>query len=357
MPSPSPAHERISYFSDDQARALLAEHFGVVGTLTRLGGYVDQNYRIQVPEGPGWVFKIMPTDVPTSLLEMQTEALNHIAGAVLEIGTPVPVVTVTGEPLAWADGEDGSPHALRLLTYLPGEVLASAKPRSRRLLESLGAAVGCLHRALDGFEHPAAHQENGDWDLTRTVEIVSARIGSIVTPEHRAMVDRIKECFAADAGGQLADLPSGVIHGDVNDHNVLVSPPAMEGRQVSGILDFGDVIFGPLVADLAIAAAYGCLKTRDPLGACAAVVRGYLTQRSLSEAEATVLYPLIRGRLAVTVVHSSARSEADREDPYLSISEAPALEAIEAFDRVHARFARAVMLDAAGHPGTCPQVG
>jgi Ser/Thr protein kinase RdoA (MazF antagonist) len=349
MLSPSPAHERISYFSDDQARALLAEHFGVVGTLTRLPGYHDQNYRIQVPEGPGWVLKITPADAPSDVLEMHTEALNHIARAALEIGTPVPVVTVTGEPFAWADGEEGSQHALRLLAYLPGEVLASAKPRSCRLLASLGAAVGCLHRALDGFEHPAAQRVDDDWDITRTVEVVSARIDSVATAEHRTMVGRIKECFSVDACGHLADLPSGVIHGDMNDHNVLVSPPTKEGRRVSGILDF-HLVFGPLVADLAIAAAYGCLETHDLLGGCAAVVRGYLTQRSLSEAEANVLYPLIRGRLAITVVHSSAHSEADREDPYVSIHEAPALKAIEAFDRVHPRFARAVMRDAAGHP-------
>jgi Ser/Thr protein kinase RdoA (MazF antagonist) len=350
MLHPDPAHERISYFSEDQARALLAEHFGVVGTLTRLPGYVEQNYRVRVPEGPGWVLKITPPDAPTSLLEMQTEALDHIAGTLPGIGTPVPLTTITGECLAWADDDGGSPHALRLLTYLPGEVLASARPRSRRLLESLGRAVACLHRALDGFEHPAAHREHGDWDLTRTVEIVSARIGSVVTPEHRAMVDRIKECFVANARGHLADLPSGVIHGDLNDHNVLVSPPAREGRQVSGIVDFGDLVFGPLVADLAIAAAYGCLGAHDLLGACAAVVRGYLTERPLSEAEATVLYPLIRGRLAITVVHSSARSGADREDPYLSVHEAAALEAIEALDRVPPRLGRAAMREAAGYP-------
>jgi Ser/Thr protein kinase RdoA (MazF antagonist) len=346
----NPAHHRISYFSEDQTRALLAEHFGVVGTLTRLPGYVEQNYRVQVPEGPGWVLKITPTDAPTSLLEMQTEALNHIAGALHGIATPLPLTTITGEPLAWAEGEDGPPHALRLLTYLPGEILAAAKPRSRRLLESLGGAVGCLHGALDGFEHSAAHQEDGDWDLTRTVEVVSALIGSVVTPEHRAMVDRIKECFAANARGHLIDLPSGVIHGDLNDHNVLVSPPAREGRQVSGILDFGDLVFGPFVADLAVAAAYGCLGAHDLLGACAAVVRGYLTQRSLSEAEANVLYPLIRGRLAITVVHSCARSGADREDPYLTVHEAAALEAIEELDGIHPRIGRAAMREAAGYP-------
>jgi 4-aminobutyrate aminotransferase-like enzyme/Ser/Thr protein kinase RdoA (MazF antagonist) len=347
------ASKRITFFSDDDARALVAEHFGVTGTLERLPGYDDQNYRVHVSGGDGWVLKITPSDAPRARLEMQHEALARIAAAGLGFGTPVSAFSASGAPMVWADDSAGRPHALRLLSYLPGEILASANPRSPQLLESLGAAVAGLHSALDGFDHPAAHQDAGDWDLTRTSEIVAARIGAVSDPERRAMLERIKDQFESDAREHLGDLPSGVIHGDVNDCNVVVSPPALGGTQVSGVLDFGDLLHGPLVADLAIAAAYGCLGTGDLLAACASVVRGYRSERPLSEDEANVLYPLIRGRLATTVVHSAACSDADREDPYLSVSEAPAWEAIAALDRVHPHLARAILREAAGYP-PCP---
>jgi len=357
MPSSDHSKPCISYFSDDEARALLAEHFGVDGTLSRLAGYVDQNYRVQVPNGTGWVFKIMPSDERLDRLEMQNQALERIAEAELGIQTPVSALSVTGTAIAWAyagkGDAKGNPHPLRLLSYLPGDVFVAANPRSTRLLESLGAAVGCLHHALEGFEHPAAHQDSGDWDVTRAAEVVSAGIGSITDPARRSMVERIKVCFEVDASPSLAALPCGVIHGDANDYNVLVSPPTLDGRHVTGILDFGDLIHGPLVADLAIAAAYGCLGTPNPLAACAAIARGYLTEHPLSEAEANVLYAMIRGRLATSVVNSARRSRSDREDLYLSVSEAPAWEAMEAFDSIHPHLARAVLRNAAGHP-PCP---
>ena len=41
-----------------------------------------------------------------------------------------------------------------------------------------------------------------------------------------------------------------IIHGDVHPYNVLVGA----GGQVTGIIDFGDMVHGPLILDLANAA-------------------------------------------------------------------------------------------------------
>ncbi len=44
-------------------------------------------------------------------------------------------------------------------------------------------------------------------------------------------------------------------------------------RQVIGILDFGDMVYSVVAADVAIAAAYALLDKPEPLAAIAAVVQ------------------------------------------------------------------------------------
>jgi len=53
-----------------------------------------------------------------------------------------------------------------------------------------------------------------------------------------------------------------VIHSDANDHNLLV-----RDGQVTGLIDFGDMVYSALAADPAIAAAYAMLDKSKPLEA------------------------------------------------------------------------------------------
>ena len=57
---------------------------------------------------------------------------------------------------------------------------------------------------------------------------------------------------------------------------------------MAGLLDFGDMHHGLLVAEPAIAAAYALLGEADPLAAMAAVVSGYHAALPLEEAEIAV---------------------------------------------------------------------
>ena len=109
----------------------------------------------------------------------------------------------------------------------------------------------------------------------------------------------------------LSDVPRGVIHNDANDYNVLVGPPAAEGREVVGLLDFGDVLESATVCDLAIGAAYALMDGPDPTAAMISVVRGYHRARPLDEAELEILFPLVQARLGVTVSVSASEGGDD----------------------------------------------
>src|SRR6266568_4455452 len=77
----------------------------------------------------------------------------------------------------------------------------------------------------------------------------------------------------------------GVIYGDANDHNVLVSAAWPQPRRVAGVIDFGDMHHGWIASEAAIATAYAILRKNDPLAAAKEIVRGFHHAYQLNEAE------------------------------------------------------------------------
>ena len=69
----------------------------------------------------------------------------------------------------------------------------------------------------------------------------------------------------------LDHLPHQVIHNDANEHNVLVA----DDGAVTGLIDFGDVVWTARVCGLAVAGAYAMQGRPDPARAVVPVVRGY----------------------------------------------------------------------------------
>jgi Ser/Thr protein kinase RdoA (MazF antagonist) len=117
----------------------------------------------------------------------------------------------------------------------------------------------------------------------------------------------------------LSSLPSGVIHNDGNNHNVLV----LDG-EVASIRDFGDIIESAIVCDLTNAAAYCMLDKRDPFRGASSVVAGYHEARPLSKLELSLGYPLVATRLAMSVSIAARQVREKREKDYLRVSEKPA---------------------------------
>ena len=82
-----------------------------------------------------------------------------------------------------------------------------------------------------------------------------------------ATIDALVAQFDADSAPRLASLRRSAVHNDLNDNNVLVAgdgPLHARHERISGILDFGDMVFGYTVADLAVACAYVMLGGWNP---------------------------------------------------------------------------------------------
>ena len=97
-----------------------------------------------------------------------------------------------------------------------------------------------------------------------------------------------------------------------------------ESPAISGIIDLGDMCAAPVVCDLAIAAAYMVLAQPDPERVLEDLVRGFHSVYPLSPEEIDMIWPLLRLRLAVSVVNSTIEARDKPDDPYVLISQAPA---------------------------------
>jgi hydroxylysine kinase len=91
---------------------------------------------------------------------------------------------------------------------------------------------------------------------------------------------------------ELRCIPSGVIHGDFNDQNVVVGPdPTDSSWDVTAVLDFADTQHSCCVFELAVTVCYTMLLAADknPLDAAGHVIAGYSRVRPLPDVEFNVL--------------------------------------------------------------------
>jgi 4-aminobutyrate aminotransferase-like enzyme len=121
-------------------------------------------------------------------------------------------------------------------------------------------------------------------------------------------------------------------------------------RRVVSVIDFGDLHHSITVAEVAIGAAYAILGKKNPLPAAAAVISGYHNTYPLTEKELVVLYTLIGTRLAVSVTNSAHCKVLKPDDPYVTVSEAPAWEALGRLAEIHPRFALYTFRQTCGLP-------
>ncbi len=94
-----------------------------------------------------------------------------------------------------------------------------------------------------------------------------------------------------------------------------------------------------MINDLAITEAYAVMGKPDVLSAALPVVKGYHSQFHLQEEELEVLYTLVAMRLLISVSKSAINRQAEPDNEYLLVSEAPAWEVLGKWKNVRKDFA------------------
>src|SRR5215218_8816898 len=241
-------------FDADQAERIARDVFGIDVVAQPLTSERDQNFLLSDSNGHRRVLKIANAAEDTAMLEAQQAAMTHVAAYTTLC--PRPLGTVGGGLLASVPGKERRTHHVWSVTHLPGRPLGAVRHRSSVLLEDFGLAIGTLGRALETFDHPAIHRDFY-WDLANARPVVGEYRGLVTDAVLGEAIDTVVDRFDRHVRPVLDALPRRAIHGDLNDYNVLVDGDAAsrDGLRISGIVDFGDMVFGYAIADLAIAVA------------------------------------------------------------------------------------------------------
>ncbi|MHB1863465.1 MAG: aminotransferase class III-fold pyridoxal phosphate-dependent enzyme [Gemmatimonadaceae bacterium] len=336
---------------DEPAAARLAEqHFGIRGTARRLFSERDQNFLVESAGGERVVLKIANAHESPALLDAQQQAMMLLAQHMRVVPRVLP--SVDRQSLVPVAGADGERYLAWAVTWVPGQPLATVGHRSPSLLDDLGRRVGKLARGLADFDHPAVHRDFL-WDLANARRVVGERRGLLADADLGAAVDAIAREFDRHTAPRLGALRRSVVHGDLNDYNVLVGgadEPEAREQHVAGIIDFGDMVYSYTVADLAIVVAYAMLDARDPLVVAARIVAAYHAQAPLTEAELSALFSLAAMRLCASACIAAAQMERRPDNAYLGVSQRRIRQLLPALAATPFRVAEAVLRHACGLP-------
>lgn len=334
--------EHTPRFESETVIRLAESLYGQQVVAERLPSERDQNFLLTAATGQKFVFKIANALEDRALLEAQQQVLERLTAQ----GTLCPrnIPARSGAILNELPAPSGAKHLVRLVTWLPGVALGDLKYHSPELMRSLGQCLGRLDRALTGFDHPALHRDL-HWDLAKGLLVVDAGEASIPDIELRGLIGKCKADFVREVAPLLPLLRRGVIHNDANDYNVIVDPTS---QRVTGLIDFGDLIYSYVVADLAIAIAYAILGKADPLAIAAEIIKGYVAEHPLTSDELASLFRLVCLRLCQSVCIATQQMKQRPNDEYLAISQQSIRQTLPKLARIHPRFAEAVFRHAAG---------
>jgi len=281
-------------------------------------GWNNTTRFIATPEGRA-VLRIYETHRDLGKIRFEHDVLFALTDQQVPCRVPVPLRTDEGDTYTLlADGRYAC-----MFQYIDGVRPSGKQPKAA---ESIGAATGMLSRALARvqvsrstayppyYELEAAHP-------TCTEERIASFCLSPSEPFHQLARElvRIYEEFTMFHANltHLRKLPHQLVHGDINDSNVLVS--SVDPDQVVAVLDFEFCTWDLRAIEPAVVLS-GYLSEMPDWSRIEAFIRGYHSIVSLTDDEIEAIPLLIRLRKLDVFIHFLGRY-LDGVDSYEVLSE------------------------------------
>lgn len=272
--------------------------WGLQGSFSRLSGERDQNFRLRLANGASHVVKIAsPLEDPV-LVDYQVRALQHVAERERDLPTPRIMRATNGQSVCELVSPAGQAHAVRVLSWVPGAPLGSMPTLTPGAVRGTGRLQGRLCRALADFRHPA-QDHFMPWDaLNGLVESAALRHGYMPRELERRCAPHL-ERLADVSLPEMRMLPAQVIHNDAHRGNILCD--LEDPSTVTGLIDFGDLAFRPVITDLATSLTSFIGHTDDPLSLAATLVEGFRSVTPIDGTQLELLYDALLARAILSV--------------------------------------------------------
>ena len=271
----------------------------------------DQNFLLTNNKEEKFVLKIANAAESVEVLDFQNQAMNHMAKQDPSLPLPRACPSLDKKQIHRLE-LNGNKHFVRVVTYLRGKLLDDLpkNKRNQNLMVSMGQFLGRLDRGLFGFSHPASGYALL-WDLQQTLSLYQ-HLSHIKDKNNLLAAQKTLDHFQEHIAPKFSLLRTQVIHNDMNPDNVLVKHS--DSSQVAGMIDFGDMVYAPLINELAVAAAYQTVNCADLFLGTTDILTGYHSINPLQEQELDLLPSLVVNRIAMTAIISEWRAKEHPEN-------------------------------------------
>ena len=316
-------------------RSQLKIDYDIDATLIPYAGECDLNFGLSDNNKNIFAFlKVMHEGCSIDYVMMQIEAINICYNNKCQ----VPYVFKNKQESYYSIWNN---KIVFIISALSGVTLADFKPHTCNLMKDIGISLGNITKVLkeNQFNHEGLnkkhnkwHPLNPHWALRKeNIQLLKDDMEDMnKNQDHEELYQICQESleyFINHCEKQLITMEEACIHCDANDYNIIIKTLDVDkGPELSGICDFGDMTYAPVVCDVAIGAAYVVLgkNIESPIELLVSFVQGYNQSWPLSDEELALIFPLVCTRLAVSLVNSAMMKREKPNDPYVTISAQPA---------------------------------
>ncbi|MDI2144308.1 MULTISPECIES: aminotransferase [unclassified Pseudomonas] len=296
----------------EQALQVLAQHYGLNGTLQALGSQQDLNYRVDSERGR-FVLKICRGDYSLVELQAQHAGLKYLAEH-CDVTVPRVISANDGQDLLSLEIGGEAVH-VRLLDYIEGQPLTALDHLGHEVVAGFGRLCGEMDLALAGFDHPGL-ERTLQWDARHASALIEHLLPVIADQHQRALIANAAEQAGRRLQPLLEKLPVQAIHMDITDDNAVWQRDTRRHWQLQGVIDFGDLVRTWRITDLSVTCAALLHHAGGDPFVILPAVQAYHAVNPLQHEELQALWPLIVARAAVLVLSGEQQVSIDPGNTY-----------------------------------------
>jgi ethanolamine-phosphate phospho-lyase len=282
-----------------------------INSVKPLDGYGSTNYKVSLANGEDFLVKIYRAE-EKKLIKEQERIIDLLYPKVnFNLPRTLPIPVAANAP---AD------VYIRVSTFTEGVALTK-EAATDNLLAGLALSAANMLTHLQNIESDIVKANEHDWNLRDALRN-KPKTDFITNPADKKIVQHYFSVFENDVVPEFNALRKSVIHGDLNEANIIV-----QNNTINGFIDFGDLSYAPAICELAVLLTYIMMMFPDECFEKAGIIiQNFHHQFPLTKGEIEILPVLITTRLCVSLCKSAEAKAKSADTDYILISERPALD-------------------------------